>query len=254
MSGYGFPAGVAVVVGGSGGVGRAISSLLAGAGCDVALTYRSNAQAAAAALDDVRRAGRDGAMFQLDLADRDGVSAVFDAAAAKWSRIHTVVFASGADISMAHFSQLDPDEWDRTIAGDLTGFFNVARAALPYLRDSRGSITAITSAAIARHAQKDILSIAPKAAIEAVLRGIAREEGRFGVRANSVALGPIQTGLYHRLQDRVPTGFMDAVIRNTALRRTGSAEEAARVALFLASSAASYVTGQSLAVDGGYSV
>lgn len=254
MSEYKFPEGVAVVIGGSGGVGRAICSLLAASGCDVALTYRSNAQVADAVLADIRAAGRDGATFELDLSNRSQVDGVFEAVSRRWSRIHTVIFASGADISMVYLSQTDPDEWDRTISSDLTGFFNVARASLPHLRASRGSITAMTSAAIARHAQKDILSIAPKAAIEALLRGIAREEGRFGVRANSIALGPIETGLFHRLKERVSEAFMDAMNQNTALRRCGTAEEAAAVAVFLASSAASYVTGQSLAVDGGFSV
>jgi NAD(P)-dependent dehydrogenase (short-subunit alcohol dehydrogenase family) len=155
---------------------------------------------------------------------------------------------------MSYAAQVDPLEWRQVIDSDLNGFFNVTQAALPYLRASSGSLTAMTSAGVVRHAHRDILSIAPKAAIESLIRAVAREEGRHGIRANSVALGPIDAGLLHRLATRVPESFMEAVHSNTALRRAGTAIEAANAAVFLASNAASYITGASLTVDGGFSV
>jgi NAD(P)-dependent dehydrogenase (short-subunit alcohol dehydrogenase family) len=100
----------------------------------------------------------------------------------------------------------------------------------------------------------DILSTVPKAGIEALIRGIAREEGRYQIRANSVAPGIFDGGLFLRLKEQVKPDFVEAMRRNTALRRFGTAEEVAKVAVFLASDAAAYVTGQQLAVDGGYSV
>src|SRR5581483_3657539 len=135
-----------------------------------------------------------------------------------------------------------------------TGFFNILKPTIPHLRRGGGSVLAMTSAGLVRHPQKDTLSVVPKAGIEALIRGIAREEGRHGIRANAVALGVIDTGLFKRLSDRVTPQFIEAMKRNTALRRFGTAQEAADAALFLASSKAAFITGQSLRLDGGYSV
>jgi NAD(P)-dependent dehydrogenase (short-subunit alcohol dehydrogenase family) len=100
-----------------------------------------------------------------------------------------------------------------------------------------------------------VLSVAPKAAIEALVRGIASEEGRFGIRANSVALGVIEAGIFLRLEgvDFDPE-WVEAARNNTALKRFGTAEEVANAVVFLASARASYVTGQMLVLDGGYSI
>lgn len=248
------PAGLAVVLGGSGGIGRAICQRLAECGADIALGYRSNERAAREIAVTVAAMGRRAQIGQADLADRASVNAFFAGIAAGGEPISSVIVATGADISMDYVGQVDPVEWRRVIDNDLNGFFNVMQAALPYLRISGGSLTATTSAGIVRHAHRDILSIAPKAAIESLIRAVAREEGRHGIRANSVALGPIDAGLLHRLATRVPETFMEAVRTNTALRRAGTATEAANATVFLASEAASYITGVSLTVDGGFSV
>jgi NAD(P)-dependent dehydrogenase (short-subunit alcohol dehydrogenase family) len=249
-----FPDGAAVVIGGSGGIGSAISERLAAGGADVALTYRSNGVAGEEAARLVEAAGRRAWATALDLADADAVQRFFAEAAERMGRVHTVVFAIGADIPMVHASQIEPADWRRTIDGDLTGFFNVVAAAVPHLRAGGGSLVAVTSAGLRRHPPRDILSTVPKAGIEALVRGIAREEGRHGIRANSVALGVIEAGHFHRVEQELPEGFVEAMKTNTALRRLGSAREAADAVVFLASSAAGYITGHSLTVDGGYSV
>ncbi|KJS20618.1 MAG: hypothetical protein VR78_01130 [Hoeflea sp. BRH_c9] len=248
------PAGLAVVIGGSGGIGRVICQKLAQCGADVALSWRSNEAVARETAAEIAAMGCAAHIGQADLAELDSVITFFAQLAATGEKISSVIVATGADISMSYVSEVDPAEWRRVIDGDLNGFFNVTQAALPHLRASSGSLTALTSAGIVRHAHRDILSIAPKAAIESLVRAVSREEGRYGVRANSVALGPIDAGLLHRLATRVPESFMKAVASNTALRRAGTAEEAANAAVFLASNAASYITGASLTVDGGFSV
>ena len=253
MSGFG--QGVAVVIGGSGGLGQAICLELARQGCNVALSYRNNVQAAQAVVASLQALGVQAHAFALQLSEREQVAAALQAVHQQFGRIHTVVFASGADISMVHVANIDPDEWQRTMAGDLDGFFHVVKASLPLMRaDGGGSFVAITSAGIVRHPPMDILSTVPKAGIEALVRGIAREEGRYQIRANSVAPGIVDGGLFLRLKEQVKPELVDAMRRNTALRRFGTAEEVAKVAVFLASDAAAYVTGQQLAVDGGYSV
>ena len=249
-----FPAGAAVVIGGSGGIGRATCRALAAAGTDGALTWRSTAEAGRAAAAEVEAAGRRAAARALDLTDRAAVADFLARTAQDFGGIHTLVLATGADISMTWVAEIDDDEWDRTVAGDLTGCYNVIKAAVPHLRASRGSVVAMTSAALHRYAQKDVLSAVPKAAVEVLIKGVAREEGRAGVRANAIALGVIDAGLFHRLTERVDERFLDAMKRNTALRRFGQAEEAADLAVFLASRKAGYITGQSVALDGGYSI
>lgn len=250
-----YPDGAAVVVGGSGGIGQVICRRLADSGANVALTYRSNVGAASQAAEAVEAAGREAMTAPLALEDADATAKFMEKVAARFGRVHTVIFASGADISMVHVSKVDRQEWQRTIDRDLNGFFYTVQAALPHLRSGGGgSIVALTSAAVARHAPKDILSIVPKAGIEALVRGVAREEGRFGIRANSVALGVIDAGLFHRLETRVTPEFVEAMRRNTALQCFGTALDAANAAIFLSSSASSFITGVSLPVDGGYSV
>ena len=110
----------------------------------------------------------------------------------------------------------------------------------------------MTSAATIRYAPRDILSAAPKASVDLLTRAIAREEGRNGIRANCVAPGFITAGLGQRLLDTViADNERAAIVRNTALRRIGVAREVADLVVFLASAKAAYVTGQTIAVDGG---
>jgi NAD(P)-dependent dehydrogenase (short-subunit alcohol dehydrogenase family) len=250
-----FPDGAAIVLGGSGGVGRAICERLAAAGTDVALTYRNNARAAGEAEAAVQALGRRAESHRVSAADADAVKAMVDGVASRMGGVHTVVAAAGSDIPMRFVSELTTAQWRDVMAADAEGFFHLVHAAIPHLRRTHGSIVAVTSAGLARFPTRDILSVAPKAAIEALVRAVAKEEGRFGVRANSVALGVIDAGIFTRLtQGELTAHWVEAAKRATPLGRFGTAEEVADVVVFLASSRASYVTGQSVAVDGGYTV
>lgn len=249
-----FPDGVAVVIGGSGGIGAAICERLADHGADVALTYRANGAAAAGVVTAVERAGRRGLAEAVDVGDEEQVAGFFDRVAGSLGRPHTVVYAVGASIELSWIAEVTPEAWQEVVAADLTGFFNTVRAALPHLRAGGGSIVAITTAGLERHPPRDILSTVPKAGIEALVRGVAREEGRHGIRANSVALGVLDTGHFHRVRETLGEEFVEAMRRNTALRRFGTAREAADAVVFLASSASAFTTGQRLVVDGGFSV
>ena len=176
--------GAALVVGGSGGIGLSVARMLASRGAQVALTYRARREAAEHAVDAVREWGVRGSAHVLDVADPDAAAAVVEAVASSYDGIHTVVHAAGPHVPMVHLSRVPPADLQRQLADDASGFFNVVHAALPHLRASAGSVVAVTTAATTRFPVRDGLSSAPKAAVEALVRGLAAEEGRFGVRVN----------------------------------------------------------------------
>ncbi len=148
---------------------------------------------------------------------------------------------------------MDLGDWSHALDVDARGFLSLLQAALPDLRAQSGSVVAVTTAGLRRHPPGDILSVGPKAVVEALVRGLAREEGRHGVRANAVALGVIETGMFPELVARgeLSEAWVADALRHTALKRFGTAEEVGEVVAWLAGPGASYVTGQVLHLDGG---
>ena len=249
-------AGAALVVGGSGGLGAVLVAELAARGSDVALTYRSNADAAAAAAAKVEGLGRRCWLAVADLTDDEAVSAAVTELAAAAGGLHTMVYAAGPNVPQLHLSRIEPAVVRAQLDADGAGFFSVAHAALPHLRASSGCIVAVSTAAIGRFPVRDGLSTIPKAAVEAVVRGLAAEEGRFGVRANSVGPGMLTDGMAQRLMASgdLDERALDAARANIPMRSFGAASDIAEAVCFLASDRARYISGQHLAVDGGYTV
>ncbi|MEZ5709828.1 MAG: SDR family oxidoreductase [Blastomonas sp.] len=247
--------GVALVVGGSGGIGRAICRKLAEAGSDVALTYRTNQQAADEIIAEIEAMRRSALAVAASIENAADVENASNQIIARFGHIHTVVNASGSHISMKFIGDLGVDEFRNVMEADTNGFFNIVHTLLPHMRERGGSFVAISTTGLSRWPNKDALSVIPKAANDAIMTGIAREEGRNGIRANTVALGLIDAGLFQKLMGTFyDERYVEVAIRNSALKRLGTAEEVAEAVLFFASHRARFVTGQTLTLDGGYSL
>jgi len=242
----------ALVTGGSRGIGRAICLELARRGADVAFIYHSRDAEAQATAADIGALGRRALALKADLADAAEVGAAVDRAAAEFGRLDVLVQAAGAMGAWRETAELSAEAWDRYLAVDLSGAFYVMRAALPHLRKAGGgAIVAISSIAAQMCQPRNVQGAAAKAGLEAMIRVVAREEGRRGIRANAVAVGLTDTEMGRVAFAQWGPETTERVIRGIPLRRIGTPEEVARVVCFLAGPDGGYITGKVLQVDGG---
>jgi 3-oxoacyl-[acyl-carrier protein] reductase len=252
-----FDQGASVVFGGSGGIGAAIATRIAQGGSDVAITYRSKKQKAEEAAATIAELGVKCTIHQVDIANKQQIQNAIDEAIAEHGRLHSVVVAAGSDIKQPFLADVTDQQWEEVIEGDLNGFFRIIKNIIPHFRaNNGGSLVHISSAGLGRTPPKDVLSVAPKAANEALVQYLAKEEGVHGIRANSVAVGVIETGIFKRLEAEgvFDDAWKQAVLASLPIKHFGQPEDIAEAAAFFASNRSKYVTGQLLFVDGGYAV
>jgi 3-oxoacyl-[acyl-carrier protein] reductase len=237
----------AIVAGGSRGIGRAIALTFAAAGAGVSICARG-AEALARARDDVARHGQTAHAARCDLADAAAIPRYVDEAAAALGGIDILVNnASGFGTSD------DEAGWALSIAVDLMATVRATRAALPYLEKSEaGAIINISSISGFRASARTPPYGAVKAAILEYTQTTAAQVARKGIRVSCIAPGSIEFpgGIWERAKNDNPNLYA-AIVRSIPFGRLGRPEEVARVALFLASPLAGWVTGQNIAVDGG---
>jgi len=248
-----FDQGVALVVGGSGGIGGAISEVFAKRGSNVAFTYLSNVERAEKVEARVRAHGTKVSKHQLSLEDDDGIENLLKTLSEEHGKIHSIVYASGPSIKVGYVSKIGMADWERVFRQDTHSCFNLVRLALPVLKaQGGGSLTAVTTTQFHRPELMGVLSAAPKAAIEMTFRAIAKESAQFGIRANIVRSGWVDAGMVDgSLDGQLQDKHYQALIADIPMRRFANPYEVAEAAVFMASNRASFITGMSITADGG---
>ncbi len=238
--------GIAVVTGSASGIGSASAQLFAAEGAHVVGLDR-DAEGNERVIDRLKGAGGSGESLVLDLADHVAVQATGDALRTRYPRID-LLFNNAGLVVFQPAAEASDELWDEVIDANLRGAFMLTKELLPSLRAAPAGAV-VNNASIDGlfgHPRAPVYSIA-KAGMVAMTRSLAYELGAEGIRVNCIASGGIATPML----DAVPEEVREDAKRQIALRRLGEPEEVARVALFLASEEASYVTGATLSVDGG---
>jgi 3-oxoacyl-[acyl-carrier protein] reductase len=233
---------VALVVGGSGGIGGAIAQELARGGCRTWLTGCSRlerARAIAAAIGATACA--------LDVTRPETIDDLVEQIVTRHHRLDVLVNAAGVNVE-GPAGALSDDQWGRVVEVNLNAAFRLSRAAAkPMILQRSGTIVHLSSIAARRGGRGQVNYAASKAGLEAMVRVLALELGRWGIRVNAVSPGCIET----EMTARVRKEHAERILEGIALRRLGRPEDVAAVVGFLVSDAAAYVTGEVIRVDGG---
>jgi len=236
---------VALVTGGSRGIGAAIAKRLAADGADVAITYAKDIDAAASVLKDIKRAGRKAIAIQADAIDAAAVGAAVEETVTTFGRLDILVNNAGTAIPKK-FEEATLEEIDRVIDINVRGVFVATQAALKHMQ-SGGRIIMIGSSVGERVLVPGLVPYsATKGAVKIFSQSLSREVGSRGITVNNVQPGPIDTDLNPAVGDwAVPQKA------GTALDRYGRVDEVAALVAFVAGPESSYITGANLTVDGG---
>ena len=241
---------VAVVTGGGAGIGRAIAERLAKDGFKVAILDVAE-EAAEQAAKSIESAGGVARGYRADVGDREQVDAALAAARSDLGPL-AVVVANAAVALLQPFLSMTLDQWNHTLAINLTGTFNVVQSALPDLVDAGwGRVVLISSSAAQRGAPKMAHYAASKGGQMALAKALAVEFAKSGVTVNTVAPSAVETPSVQRKRDAGTMPSARDMAKNIPVGRMGTGEDIAAAVSYLVSDEASYVTGQTVSVNGG---
>lgn len=238
---------VAVVTGGTRGIGLAIAHRLTRNGFDVLITYRGDEAAAAAARNELVPHGRRVEVLAADISTADGAGETIEAAMQRLGRIDALINNAGITRDTL-IMRMSEDDWDAVLTTNLKGAFLTSKAAIrPMLRQRSGRIVNLTSVVglVGNAGQANYA--AAKAGLVGLTKTLAKEVGSRGITVNAVAPGFITT----RLTDDLPDDLRQGLLASTPLGRLGTPDDVAGAVAFLISDDAAFITGHVLSVDGG---
>lgn len=243
---------VALITGGGTGICRGIAAAYARLGADVCIVSRKQAVIEQAAAELGAASGREVLGVAGDVRKPDDVARAVDAAVAKFGKLDTVVNGAAGNF-LAPAAALTPNGFKTVVDIDLVGSFHVARAGFAALQQSGDGLVVNISATLHYHGTPlQLHASAAKAGVDAMTKNLAVEWGRFGIRANGIAPGPIEeTEGMRRLAPSDPGGIGDKARAAIPAGRFGAIHEIAAAAVFLRTPAARYISGHVLVVDGG---
>ena len=257
MSGFDLRGKVALVTGGNGGIGLGMAEGLAAAGADLVI-WGSNAEKNAAAEKSLKRHGHRVLAQRCDVADEAQVESSFAAALQAMGRVDGCFANAGVSQARAPLAELDTREWRRVMAVNLDGAFYTLRAAARHMTERAkagspgGRLVGMASSAAIHGAARAASYAATKGAMLTMIRALAVEMARYRVTANSILPGWIESDMTARaIGDEK---FAAAVLPRIPLRRWGTKEDFAGIAVYLMSDASSYHTGDSFVIDGAYTI
>ncbi|WP_447893855.1 SDR family oxidoreductase [Vreelandella sp. GE22] len=237
---------VALVTGGSRGIGASIAKKLASDGFAVVVNFTSNTKAAAQVVEEIEASGGQAHAVQADIADAQAVRALFDATLAQWGRLDVLVNNAGI-MKLAPLAEMDEGDVDAQIDTNLKGSINTLREAAKHLEDG-GRIVNLSTSVVGLKLENYAVYAATKAAVETLTAILAKELRGRSITVNAVAPGPTATDLFLK-------GKSDELIERLAkmppLERLAEPEDIANVVAFLASPAGGWVNGQTLRANGG---
>jgi len=242
---------VAIVTGGSRGIGKAIVLMLAAEGAKVVFTYSKSAQDAEALVGETGKLGGTPAIgLQMDVRNFDKAKELVEKTKANFGGLDILVNNAGITRDKA-LMMMSREEWQEVIDTNLNGLFNVTRNAIvTFLKQKSGSIVNITSVSGIIGLARQTNYAASKAGIIGFTRSLAREVAAYGIRVNAVAPGFIETDMLSGLKEE----FRAKMLEHIPLSRLGEVGDVSRAVRFLLSESAGYITGQVLVVDGGLAI
>ena len=243
----------ALVTGGGRGIGRDISTALARAGADVAVIYRSGKQAADETAKAVRALGRRACAIEQDMGEVQTVAEAFGKAAAELGQVDILVNNAGI-ADLLPWRRVDPELMERTLRVNVMGPFFLAQAAAKHMveRGGGGKLVTISSITERFGAAKQPSYAASKAALGALVRSLAIELARHDIQVNNLQPGWIETDATEPMRDKEL--LSKTVVKRTPARRWGTPADFEGIAVYLASDASRFHTGDTICVDGGYSI
>jgi len=238
---------VAIVTGGSRGIGKAVVKAFANEGAKVAFNFLTSEDKALALKKEIEDAGGEALVFRQDVKDYNAIRVMVEGVKNHFGRLDIIVNNAGILRDKA-MMLMEESDWEDVIATNLTGAFNLIRASIvTFMKQKSGNIINLTSVAGLKGMPRQVNYSASKAGIIGLTKSLAREVGAYNIRVNAIAPGYIDTDMVKGLREEMKS----EIVKKIPLGRVGLADEVANAAVFLASEQSRYITGQTITVDGG---